>query len=278
MRDSIHRIVLTAVCLTIGCGTEMPKRSSELSLPVLASVTAAEWTRLASRRLVFAHQSVGGNVLEGVTEVLRAHPEIPIRVVEVTGPADVQGPALYHKKIGVNGKPATKLAEFDSLTTAAFADSAASGVAMLKFCYVDVKGGTDPVALFEDYRREVEALRASRPGVVIVHVTMPLWVDTGLIDHVGTIVLGKATPIRALNAARHRYNELLRATYGGHEPLFDLAAYEALRADGSVADVRYRGARVPSLAHEWTTDGGHLNPEARRRLAEAFLVTLAGIP
>lgn len=278
MIGAIQRIAaLTVLCLTIGCGREMPS-SSEVSVPDLATVTATQWQRLAGRRLFFAHQSVGGNVIDGVAEVLHSHPEIPLRVVEVSAAAAIDAPGLYHKRVGVNGKPATKLAEFDSITTAAFADSGATGVAMLKFCYTDVKGATDPRALFEEYRREVDALRAARPGVVIVHVTMPLWVDTGIIDHWGTIALGKATPIRALNAARHKYNELLRQAYRGKAPFFDLAAYEARRPDGTTSDVRYDGARVPALAPEWTTDGGHLNEAARRRMAEAFLVTLAEIP
>lgn len=278
LREPIVRIAAAAAMLfTLGCGSEMPEQLSHTPVPALSSVTPDEWNRLAERRLFFAHQSVGGNVLDGVAVVLREHPEIPLRVAEITDASQMQGPGLYHKRVGTNGKPATKLAEFERLAGAAFPDSS-PGVAMLKYCYTDVRGDTDPVALFEEYRRQVDALRLSHPGLVVVHVTMPLWVDTGLIDHVGTLVLGKATPIRALNAARHRYNELLRQTYRGKEPFFDLADLESVRPDGSIADVRYQGVRVPALAREWTTDGGHLNDAARLRMAGAFLAILAKLP
>jgi len=216
--------------------------------------------------------------MDGVQQVLRAHPAIPLRIIEVRDSTDFSRPGLYHKRVGVNGKPATKVAEFESIATKAFADSQAQGVAMLKFCYADMKPATDPVALFAEYQRAVDSLRAARPGVVIVHVTMPLWVDTGIIDHIGTRILGKATPVRVLNAARQTYNELLRQAFRGKEPFFDIATLESMRADGTIEDARYAGARIPSLARESTTDGGHLTPEAGRRIAEAFLLTLAKLP
>ena len=273
----VHIAAVAAMGLTMGCGT-MPSASTPMTVPDLSRVSAEQWQRLGQRRLLFAHQSVGGNVLDGVAALLKDHPGIPVRVIEIASAAEVRGPGLYHKKVGTNGQPDSKLAEFDTLTRDAFASAATGDVAMLKFCYADMKPHVDPDSLFAAYQREVEAVRRAHPGLTIVHVTMPLWVDTGIIDHVGTIILGKATPIRAINAERHRYNQLVRAAYRGREPFFDLAAYEATRADGSVTDVRYKGQALPSLAKEWTTDGGHLNDAAKRRLAEAFLVTLAQLP
>lgn len=246
-------------------------------MPTLAEVSSEDWRRLAGRTLLFAHQSVGGNLLDGVATLLKERPEIGLRVAELTDAPLVPVPALYHKRVGQNGKPSTKLAEFSELAMRLF-DASATGIALMKFCYADVKAHTDPVALFEEYQRSVGALRAERPGLTIVHVTMPLWKDTGFIDHWGTIALGKATPIRVLNAARHRFNERMRAAFRDREPLFDLAALEAVRPDGSVASVRHDGARVPSLALEWTYDGGHLNEQARRRIAGHFLATLAKLP
>lgn len=274
----IRTLVAAAASLALaGCGSDMPESPIAAPNTGFDQVSPAQWERLGGRTLFFAHQSVGGNVLDGVSEVLRGHPALPLRVVEVADAAGVQGPGIHHKKVGVNGKPATKIAEFDGIVRAVFTDSATAGVAMLKFCYADMKPATDPDSLFAAYRQEVDALRAARPGIVIVHVTMPLWVDTGWIDHVGTIILGKATPIRALNAARHRYNTLLREAYLGREPFFDLAAFEATRPDGRPERHRYDGSWVPALAKEWSTDGGHLNEAARRRFAEAFLATLAAL-
>lgn len=105
-------------------------------------------------------------------------------------------PGLYHAAIGENGAPASKLAAFDSIVSAGVA---ASGVAMLKFCYVDITGDTDPDALFADYERRIETLRAQHPGLVIVHMTLPLQTDPGTLMYWRTVVRGKNTPWRELN-------------------------------------------------------------------------------
>lgn len=242
--------------------------------PSFGEVTTAGWERLASRRLFFGHQSVGGDILAGVDEVLREHPSIPLRVIETSDPSRMREPGLYHARIGENGKPATKLASFVQLASTGVADS---GTALLKYCYVDVEGDTDPIALFEEYRRAVDALKAANPGLTIVHVTLPLQTDWGEYFHWKRVIRGQLTTHRELNWIRQRYNQRLRETYGGREPLFDLAHLQSIGADGTVRTVRYRRSRVPILAREWTYDGGHLNEQGRRRIAEAFLATLASL-
>jgi lysophospholipase L1-like esterase len=83
-----------------------------------------------------------------------------------------------------------------------------------------------------------------------------------------------AVPGDGDNAARHAFNEALRERYAT-EPLFDLAGFEAMRADGSRSTVAHGGRRIPTLAAEHTDDGGHLNAGAQRAAAAAFLETLA---
>ncbi len=261
-------LVLT---LLLGCGGEMHEQTTPPFL-TLGSVTTAEWQRLASRRIFFGHQSVGGNVIDGVQELLRANPQIPLRIVQTADPAQMREPAIYHALIGKNEEPATKLSEFKRIVSAGVVDS---GIAMLKFCYIDVSAETDPLALFAEYRRTVDSLRAAHPGLTIVHITLPLQIDPGTLFHWRTVMWGKVTPYRTLNGIRARYNSQLRATYGGHEPMFDLARLESTLSDGRIRSASYHGAPVPSLAAEWTTDGGHLNEAGRRRIAEAFLVMLA---
>ena len=80
---------------------------------------------------------------------------------------------------------------------------------------------------------------------------------------------------RELNYIRHAYNERLRGFYGGREPFFDLAHRQSLGPDGRIVTVPHRRSRVPILARAWTSDGGHLNEEGRRRVAAGFLVALA---
>ncbi len=240
--------------------------------PSFADVTPAEWSRLAQRRLFFGHQSVGGNILDGVAEVLRDNPAIGLRVVETDDPSQMTAPGLYHARIGKNGAPDTKLASFSRIAGTAMADS---GTALLKYCYVDVTGGTDPAALFAAYQREVDAMKAAHPALTVVHVTLPLETDWGEYFHWKRVIRGQLTTHRELNWIRQGYNEALRRTYAGREPVFDLARLQATGADGVLQTVRYRRTRVPILARTWTEDGGHLNAAGRRRVAEAFLATLA---
>jgi hypothetical protein len=255
----------------VACGGEMRKENTRAPLPELAQVTAEEWQRLAGRRLFFGHQSVGGNVIEGVQELLRANPAIPLRIVETSDPAQMAAPGIYHGYVGKNGEPDTKLADFSRLA-AAVGDS---GTVMMKFCYVDVTKDTDPAALFARYRAAVDSLHERHPSLTIVHMTLPLQVDPGTMFHWRTVIRGKQTPYRTLNAIRAQYNQLMRQTYEGREPLFDLAHFQSILADGSVGMLSHKGFDVEYLAPEWTYDGGHLNEAGRKRVAQAFLVTLA---
>lgn len=243
----------------------------------LEQVSEEQWRELGSRRVFFGHQSVGDNVLDGVAAVLADRPELPLRVMGVPSGGEVgPEPGLYHAKVGRNGDPESKLVEFARLVRGA--TGAGPVVALVKFCYVDVGPGTDGAALFETYRKSVEALRESHAMLTMVHVTLPLMGDRGALFHLRTLVRGNgARSDRRLNHERHRFNERLRETYGGRDAIFDLALAESTRTDGSAVTVRYAGTDVPILAHEWSLDGGHLNAAGSRRAAEALLVTLASL-
>lgn len=270
-RRQTSAVAATALIGVLACGTEVIRPGADLPALDLRSVSTQEWIRLGERRVYFGHQSVGAGLIAGVADVLAAHPEIALRVVEVTAAGDMAEPALYHGPIGENGRPDTKTSAFVRLVSRSLDGP---GVAMLKYCYVDVKADTDPDAMFEAYRTAADSLRAANPELTIVHFTLPLWVDNGLWFHVRTVVRGR-TSHRELNLFRERYNARLRATYGGREPVFDLALLESTGPDGGRTVVRFRGERVPVLAPRWTDDGGHLNVAGRRRMAEALLATLA---
>jgi hypothetical protein len=242
------------------------------STPTFEQITTEQWSRLASAKIFFAHQSVGGNLLEGVQDVLRERADIPLRVMEISDPSEMTAPGLYHANVGKNGEPATKLQAFAHMVEGA----GDSDVALLKYCYADFRHGTDATQLFDEYRRKVEQIRAQRPDLAIVHVTVPLVTDAGTLRHIAAVVRRKP-PAREVNLIRHQFNELLRATYAGKEPLFDLARLEATDAAGNAVRVRYKGQSVPVLAAAWTFDGGHLNEVARRRMAQAFLASLATV-
>jgi hypothetical protein len=245
--------------------------ATTMEQPVLSfeQITPEQWDRLASQRIFFGHQSVGSNIMDGIRDIMATNKNVRLNVVDAANVTDMTGPGFYHAPVGKNGEPSTKLADFRSRVPAV----ADSGIAMMKYCYVDVALNTDPKKLFEEYRQTVDAIRAEHPNLTIVHMTLPLLTDAGTLRHVAAIARFKPTG-RQLNLIRHQYNEMLRTTYGGKEPVFDLARLEATLPNGEVKEVRYKGARFPVLAKEWTYDGGHLNEAGRRRIAEAFLATL----
>ena len=249
----------------------MGASTDTMAMASLDEVTAAEWQALAQRRVFFGHQSVGRNMMEGIRAVLAQRPDIGLKLVQTSDPSSVEGPALFDANIGENRRPASKADAFVRVVEAGLGKGA---LAMYKYCYIDVAGGTDIDALFEAYREQTRRLERAQPGVTLVHVTMPLkTAPEGLKETVKTM-LGRPTET-ALNIKRNRFNELMRTEYGSRAPVFDLARLESSRPDGSRAFTRYQGRPVDMLAPEWTYDNGHLNEAGRRHVAEQFLVMLA---
>ena len=136
------------------------------------------------------------------------------------------------------------------------------GIAFFKFCYVDFDdgvayfdGGGTVETLFDAYRARLVALQARYPGVTFVHFTVPLVTDA------------------ETNLRREAFSRLVRATYGGVEPVFDLALLESTDPDGN----RVIGTYGPALYPGYTGDGGHLEPVGADKVARALVASLAGL-
>ncbi|HET7668919.1 MAG TPA: SGNH/GDSL hydrolase family protein [Burkholderiales bacterium] len=209
----------------------------------------SELQLLAGRRIYFGHQSVGANLLDGV-QTLAAEHAVAMPVNEVPQARAIEAGGFSHVFVAENGDPLRKLGSF----AAALGEEAPVDVALLKFCYVDVKARTDVQALFARYREAVDMMRAKNPRTVFVHVTVPLTVAQAGLKALAKRVLGRVPD----NVRREEYNELMRRTYAAREPIFDLARLQ------SVSPNETRGA-----------DGGHLNAEGRRYLARQLIGVLA---
>lgn len=175
---------------------------------------------------------------------------------------------IFHECIGTNREPLTKIAAFRDVLNANHRLDI--DVALLKFCYVDIATQAEAESLWTHYEAAIEQLSTDQPGVQLVHCTVPLrslpegpyaWLRSAL---------GHRHPAIAGNRARDWFNRQLRASFGGHE-LFDLAAVQSRRPDGRPCELIDGGTRVPSLARQWTYDGGHLNERGRTIAAAAFL-------
>ena len=253
------------------CGADggaSPLRASVAPSP-FESVEPAKWERLASRRIFFGHQSVGRNVLDGVRAIAAERPDLGIRVVATDDPAREPGPALMEARVGKNRDPASKDRAFAAMVARGMDE--AGSIAAYKYCYVDVRPDTDVEALFRAYAANVDAVRARHPRLTVVHITLPLMTEKRwTVKERVKRLLGREVE-EDLNPRRHRFNELLRARYAGSGTVFDLAALQATRPDGS-------RSRVPALAPEWASDEGHLNQAGQRHVAEHFLAFLARLP
>ncbi|WP_338867128.1 hypothetical protein [Myxococcus stipitatus] len=237
--------------------------------------SGAPLERLSSRRIFFGHQSVGGNLLDGVQR-LPASSQAP-RVVEVKSPTEAVAPGtLAHAMVGQNEKPESKIADFERMMDAGLAKS--TDVAFFKFCYIDFNGATDSRALFEKYRASMEGLKARHPGTTFVHVTAPLTtVQRGAKAWLKEL-LGRPVWGIAENVQRETFNELMRQAYGGKEPLFDLARLESTAPDGKRETYELNGQTWPAMVPGYSDDGGHLNATGQERLAKELMNFLANLP
>ena len=263
------------------CGSDTNVRESDSRGGGGAAAVAAAplpdeqaWRAVAAKKIYFGHQSVGANILDGVRELMAADSGAPrLTIVSADDPGAVRGPALVESYVGQNGDPASKGAAFAAALERGMGEE--GGVALYKHCYVDFGRGTDVRRLFADYQARMAALRAKYPKLVIAHVTVPLTtVNENPVKKLLKSALGRPTAAEA-NALRSEFNALLRATYAGKEPVFDLAAIESTRPDGSRAYITRGADTVYTLAPEYTDDGGHLNAAGRRAAAAGFIAFLA---
>lgn len=235
----------------------MTKRTLLVVLALVFAVSPAravddsDLRDVASARVVFGHQSVGWNVIDGM-QAIYGNRGVALSVVDGPQALPAAGGGFAQIEIGANGDPASKFADF----AAAVSDGEDVQVAAMKLCFVDVTSGTDVSTVFGQYTSMVSALQASDPEVALVHITVPLTVDDP-----------------ASNVKRQRYNALMRRQYGS--ALFDLARIESTRPNGSRVAGRWRGHRYYALFRGYASDEGHLNVRGSRRVAAGLITALA---
>jgi len=246
---------ILALALGAACGGSVP--STGESTVLVDESLRADLETLRGARVFFGHHSVGANILEGLASLAR---EAGVELTLGGGP------------VGENQRPLAKFEDF-----ARHAESAAAQgeqLLAMKLCYVDFTPESDPAALVEAYAAAVERARRARPGVIIVHVTPPLCARPGDLKSKFKRLLGSAVWEDGANLRRMEFREQLLARFPG-EPVFDLAALEATRPDGTREEHEVGGRQVPMLWPGYTSDGGHLNETGKRLAARRFAQTLA---
>lgn len=215
-------------------------------------------------RLIFGHQSVGWDIIDGLI-ILAPH----IAVHQLTQKtSQYEGPGIWHKEIGTNGNPVDKIAKFKALLL----DNAHDfEIGLLKLCYADINSNTDIAAVFAQYNEFVRAILARHPHFRFIHATVPLRAIKAGIRFKIYSFLGRRSPPCEDNLRREELNDLLRAQYRKPNSIFfDLAALQTTNGSNE-SKVKYRHKHVRSLCLEYTDDGGHLNDKGRKHVATHFL-------
>lgn len=264
--------LLVTLVAVVGCQEKHVK--SALPASPLSTLSPAALQKLSQSRVYFGHQSVGQNLVEGLDALGRERPELRLRIVMSRAPEALATPGLAHAGNGKNHEPLTKVQDF-SATLEGGGLGERVDVAFFKFCYVDFAAGADVEQVFAEYRATMARLRQRFPKVRFVHVTVPLTVVRGGLKVWLNSLRGKAPWGAEANVARERFNALLRKEFAGKEPLFDLAAVESTRPDGTIQTFRLAGEDHPSLAPEYSSDGNHLNDAGARWAASHLVAELA---
>jgi len=274
-------LIVLFICLVVAIAfmwarINMKTETEIIVLPSIESVPKEYWAKLAEKKIFFGHKSVGYNVLDGITDIMREHDYVRLKIVETDDPADFDEPIFAHAAIGKNTKPQSKILAFKNIMDSGVGDKV--DMAFFKFCYVDVMRDSDPQQIFDNYDSELESLKARYPEVAFLHVTVPVCSTPRTAERVlkesVRFLIGKPGVLDD-NLKRQRYNSLLNQRYAKAEKVFDLAFAESISLNGLRCYGTKGGERVYIMFPGYTHDGGHLNPIGRKKIAEQLLITLA---
>ena len=274
-RNTIPKLTITLfTLLLLSCSNGGNMSQEKVNLPSINDVPASAWEKLSQKTFYFAHQSVGFNIVDGIKEVMKEHPEIKLNIIESSNPGELKPGVFEHSRVGKNTEPKSKVDEFVQFLESGIGNKA--NLAFLKFCYVDIRGNSDVNNVFTYYKESMAKLKQEFANTTTVHFTVPLTTTkTTWKTWIKRLIGKKDIWEYDDNIKRNEYNALLLNTYSGKEPVFDLAKLESTFPDGRRCTFSKDGKAYYSLVPEYTTDGGHLNEKGRKFIAEQLLIFLA---
>lgn len=157
--------------------------------------------------------------------------------------------------VGENYDPLGKISDFDA-TVRLYGSKL--DIAFMKFCFVDITNGVDITAIFNSYKSTFAALQADFPNIKFVYVTAAL--DAYDVDNA---------------VVRQQLNAMIRNEYGATGRVFDLAAVESTRPNGTRVSGVSGGYTYYQLFDDYSSDGGHLNDTGVQVVDEALFTLLS---
>ncbi|MFZ1984131.1 MAG: hypothetical protein WAU91_06940 [Desulfatitalea sp.] len=267
-------IIGLLIVTSIACSEE-PMHRESTNYQSIDEVPMEKWNQLSRKRIFFGHQSVGFNIMEGIKDLMKTHPQIKLELVETRNADDLKNGVFAHAQVGKNQDPLLKIADFTEVLNAGIGKKV--DFALLKFCYVDITNETDVPALFEAYKNKLAELESKYPETTFIHLTEPL---TSVQINWKTKLkklLGKKLGEYQNTIKRNEYNELLLREYQGKAPVIDIAAIESTRPDGTREGIQQDKRFYYAMVQDYTSDGGHLNETGRKKVAERFILLLVNL-
>jgi len=286
-RLKIRHIVIAAVFLLIVgaspmffLGTRVKIDTEKITLRSIDDVPKEYWIKLAEKRIFFGHKSVGANIVDGINNVIKQHDYIKLNIIETSNPADFRQPIFAHSSVGRNTEPDSKIESFRDIMNSGVGEKV--DIAFFKFCFVDVRRDAKPREILDDYKALMQDMEGRYPQTRFLHVTIPLTsgprgVKGRSKEYVKLLIGRPRTGDLDANAMRQNYNTLLNDAYSETRDVFDLALIESVNPSGLGCYSDKGTQKVPVLAPEYTEDGGHLNDQGSRKVAEQLLITLAEV-
>jgi hypothetical protein len=260
-------IICTSFLIAAGCKEE----PMTIKPSALQNVQPPSWEALSKRKIFFAHQSVGFNIIEGIRDIMQEISLVQLQIRETSEPGDFGQPVFAHVLSGNNQDPESKIDAFQKHMESGLGNKA--DIAFFKFCYVDITASTDVDAVFSKYQATMAALRTTYPRTTFIHFTVPLTTLQSGLRGLVKRVIGKPIGIED-NLRREQFNAKLRDAYQAQGTLFDLAGAEATSPSGIASAFTIKGETCIQLYPGYTCDGGHLNETGRKKVAAQFLLHL----
>lgn len=239
----------------------------------LKQINFQQWDELSQKRIFFAHQSVGFNILDGVNQQLSLYPQIKLKIIESKDPNTFNTPVFAHARNGQNGDPISKIDDFVEAIDSGLGHKV--DFAGFKFCYVDFKKATDVHTVFEYYIDKMTYLKRKYPEIKFIHFSVPLRTlqqgPKGFINK----LLGREYGLSD-NSARQKFNTLLKDKFG-NEPIFDIAFFESTYPSGRRNYSNAGGEIIYTMIPELSNDGGHLSEIGKNKLSQELLIFLVNL-
>jgi hypothetical protein len=228
--------------------------------------------KISGQVVIFGHQSVGNNILSGVTS-LEEETGVKLNRVTTRDFSNHEGPAFLDFPVGENGNSFGKIDDFVSMVKAIPTET--NAIAFFKLCYVDVLDRTDVEELFSYYKKEMLNLKDSVGHIRIVLFTVPLTTIQKGWKPVVKKILGRESTDPLDNIKRQAFNEMLLKEMSGEFAVFDLARVESTLPGGEISSFKSNGKVYPCLSQVYASDNGHLNEFGSKVVAYNLLAFLS---